>query len=317
MARGEPVPTTELSHGYSAAELGEILAVIRHLFTAQDTLLRVNQEYIRSAAQADAFRTEPPFKLQGSYRNMNKIAEKVVAAMTPAELEAVIDDHYQGESQTLTTAAEQNLLKLAELRGRLTPEQARRWAEIKTEYVRQRRMGGAADDPVTRVVGTLSGLGAELGAIRDAVGSAAPGAVLADELRALREAVAGAAPTADLADELRALREAILRSVMRTSAEAAAHDPERWLGPRLDALTDSLRAAASAHPPQAGGLAGAVAGGVIDAQQLLAQVRRIEQSLVPVVGAAVEQRAGDTLLANKMVQIIELLEQLDARLSAR
>jgi hypothetical protein len=56
---------------------------------------------------------------------------------------------------------------------------------------------------------------------------------------------------------------------------------------------------------------------VIDSQQLLAQVRRIEQSLVPVVGAAVEQRAGDTLLANKMVQIIELLEQLDARLSAR
>jgi hypothetical protein len=340
MARGEPVPTTELSYGYSGAELGEILAVIRHLFTAQDTLLRVNQEYIRSAAQADAFRTEPPFKLQGSYRNMNKIAEKVVAVMTPAELEAVIDDHYQGESQTLTTAAEQNLLKLAELRGRLTPEQARRWAEIKAEYVRQRRMGGAADDPVTRVVGTLSGLGAELGAIRDAVGSAAPGAALAgelrrlrevvgaaapgaavaDELRALREAVAGAAPTADLADELRALREAILRSVMRTSAEAAAHDPERWLGPRLDALADSLRAAAASAAqsgPTGGSVAGSVTGSAIDAQQLLAQVRRIEQSLVPVVGAAVEQRAGDTLLANKMVQIIELLEQLDARLSVR
>jgi len=83
--------------------------VIRHLFAAQATLLRVNQEYIRSAAQADAFRTEPPFKLQGSYRNMNKVAEKVVAAMTPAELEAVLDDHYQGEAQTLTTAAEQNL----------------------------------------------------------------------------------------------------------------------------------------------------------------------------------------------------------------
>ncbi len=353
MARGEPVPTTELSHGYSGAELGEILAVIRHLFTAQDTLLRVNQEYIRSAAQADAFRTEPPFKLQGSYRNMNKLAEKVVAAMTPAELEAVIDDHYRGESQTLTTAAEQNLLKLAELRGRLTPEQARRWADIKAEYVRQRRMGGAADDPVTRVVGTLSGLGAELGAIRDAVGSSASsaalagelrglreavaaaaaitgelrglreavaaastGAAVAGELRGLREAVAGAAPTADLADELRALREAILRSVMRTSAEAAAHDPERWLGPRLDALADSLRAAAASAVQSAHG-AGTMAGSVLDAQQLLAQVRRIEQSLVPVVGAAVEQRAGDTLLANKMVQIIELLEQLDARLSAR
>jgi hypothetical protein len=35
---------------------------------------------------------------------------------------------------------------------------------------------------------------------------------------------------------------------------------------------------------------------------------------VPVVGAAVESRAGDTLLANKMVQIIELLQALESRL---
>ena len=47
----------------------------------------MNQEYIRSASQDDAFRTEPPFKLQGSYRNMNKLAEKVVSAMNDAELE--------------------------------------------------------------------------------------------------------------------------------------------------------------------------------------------------------------------------------------
>jgi hypothetical protein len=156
---------------------------------------------------------------------MNKIAEKVVAAMTPAELEAVVDDHYQGESQTLTTAAEQNLLKLAELRGRLWPEQAQRWADIKAEHVRQRRMGGADDDPVTRLVGTLSGLGAELGAIRGALGTANP--------------------TAELTDELRALREAMLRAVMRTSADAAQRDPAAWLGPRLDAIAESLRAFAA------------------------------------------------------------------------
>ncbi len=33
----------------------------------------------------------------------------------------------------------------------------------------------------------------------------------------------------------------------------------------------------------------------------------------PVIGAAVEQRAGDQALALKMVQSIELLEQLDDR----
>ena len=46
----------------------------------RDVILKVNLEYIRSAAQADEYRTEPPFKLQGSYRNMNKMAEKIKSA---------------------------------------------------------------------------------------------------------------------------------------------------------------------------------------------------------------------------------------------
>ena len=56
------------------AELDQILAVLRHLLTARETVLAVNAAYIASAAQTDATRTEPPFQLQGSYRNMNKIA---------------------------------------------------------------------------------------------------------------------------------------------------------------------------------------------------------------------------------------------------
>jgi hypothetical protein len=38
---------------------------------------------------------------------------------------------------------------------------------------------------------------------------------------------------------------------------------------------------------------------------------------MPVVKHANEHRDVDTVFANKMVQIIELLEQLDARLSTR
>jgi hypothetical protein len=282
IARGEPVATTELSQGYSPVELAEIVALMRHFFAVQATLLRVNAEYIRSAAQADAFRTEPPFKLQGSYRNMNKVVEKLAAAMTTSEVEAVLDDHYRGEAQTLTTAAEQNLLKLSELRGRLGPDEALRWNQIKVEYVRQRRMGGGDDDPVTRLVGTLSGLGAELGAIREALGGAS---------------------THDLRGEIGQLRESLLRIAARSSADAAARDLEGWLRPQLDALAETLRGRVA--PPLS----------AEDKGQILAQVRRIEQTLVPVVSAAVEQRAGDTMLANKMVQIIELLEQLDSRLS--
>jgi hypothetical protein len=314
MARGEPVATTELSHGYSGVELEEILAVIRHLSAVQGTLLKVNAEYIRSAAQADAFRTEPPFKLQGSYRNMNKIAEKVVSAMTAVELEQLIDDHYRGEAQTLTTAAEQNLLKLAELRGRLSAAQAARWAEIKAEFVRRRRMGGGDADPVTRLVGTLSGLGAELDAIKQALStiSAARPVELTSEVRELRGAVLAAAGKAAeragdtsweswLGPRLDALA-AWLAEIQR----GRAAEIEGWLGPRLDALAAGLRAA-PAHGPRGSDL-------VVDSQALLAQFRRIEDALRPVVGAAAEQRAGDTLLANQMVQIIELLEQRGARL---
>ncbi|HTN91763.1 MAG TPA: AAA family ATPase, partial [Sorangium sp.] len=173
MAQGEAVAATELEHAYSAAEVAEIVAVFERLFQVQRVLLSVNLEYIRSASQDDAFRTEPPFKLQGSYRNMNKLAEKVVAAHTPAEVDRLIDDHYVSESQTLTTGAEQNLLKLGELRGRMTPEQQARWDEIKKGFVRIKRMGGKEDDPVVRVTGTLSMLGEQLEGIRGAIGKAA------------------------------------------------------------------------------------------------------------------------------------------------
>ncbi len=172
MARGEEVPLAELSHSYSSGEVTEIVEVFRRLLKVQDVLLRVNQEYIASASQEDRYRTEPPFKLQGSYRNMNKLAEKVVSAMNDAEVERLVDDHYTSESQTLTKGAEQNLLKLAELRGRMSPEQTARWMDIKDGFVRAVRMGGSTDDPVARITGTLSGLDVQLKGIRDALGLA-------------------------------------------------------------------------------------------------------------------------------------------------
>jgi hypothetical protein len=168
-AQGEEIPTTELVHGYSSLELAEIEKVLNHLFRVQRVLLMVNLQYIASASQDDRFRTEPPFKLQGSYRNMNRLAEKVVSAMNDEEVEQLITDHYVGESQTLTTGAEQNLLKLAEMRGRMSDAERKRWEDIKGEYLRHKRAGGSADDPVSRVTGSLAGLSEDLGAIRQAL----------------------------------------------------------------------------------------------------------------------------------------------------
>src|SRR6185369_16224933 len=169
MAQGEELPVSELSHDYGAAEVEEFVSLFKRLLQVQRTLLRVNQEYIASASQDDRYRTEPQFKLQGSYRNMNKLAEKLAAAMNEAELERLIDDHYASEAQTLTRGAEQNLLKLAEMRARQSHEQKARWSEIKEAFVRVQRMGGKDEDPVARVTGSLSLLDDQLKGIRDAI----------------------------------------------------------------------------------------------------------------------------------------------------
>ncbi|MEX6501205.1 DNA repair ATPase [Pseudomonas zhanjiangensis] len=157
-AEGKPFSSNELSHGYSGAEINEIVATLQRLMQVRDVVLKVNQQYIASAAQADHYRSEPPFKLQGSYRNMNKMAEKISAVMNDAELLQLIADHYQGESQLLTTGAEENLLKLAELRGNMTVEQGERWAQIKRDFLRNKAMGGSDTDVGARVVAQLNDL---------------------------------------------------------------------------------------------------------------------------------------------------------------
>ncbi|WP_412759458.1 DNA repair ATPase [Nocardiopsis rhodophaea] len=169
----ESVRADQLAHPYSPVELEQILSVLRKLLRARQVVLANNQAYIASAAQAEESRTEPPFRLQGSYRNMNRLAEKIVPVMNDAELEAVIDDHYLGEAQTLTSGAEANLLKLAELRGTMTPEQERRWAEVKAGFQRGRALGGAEDDPMTRAVGAVGLLADRVGAVEAAIEKAA------------------------------------------------------------------------------------------------------------------------------------------------
>jgi MoxR-like ATPase len=130
MAQGESVASSEFSHQYSGAEINEVVSVLKHLKAIQEVILRVNLQYIESAATAEDYREEPPFKLQGSYRNMNKMTEKVSAVMNHEELMRLIGDHYTGEAQTLTSGAEENLLKLAMLRGVMNDEQKARWEHI-------------------------------------------------------------------------------------------------------------------------------------------------------------------------------------------
>ncbi|MBO0359373.1 DNA repair ATPase [Hymenobacter sp. BT186] len=148
---------------HTPEELDEYVAVLQKLLRLRDVVARVNTAYIASAAQADAYRTEPPFKLQGSYRNMNKLAEKVRPVMNDQEITDLLAAHYESEAQTLTSATEANLLKLRELLGWLTPAEEARWQEIKATFRDNLRNSGAGQllqmlDKLESIAGGLSGI---------------------------------------------------------------------------------------------------------------------------------------------------------------
>ncbi len=169
LAQGADRETVDLSRDYSVDELHDYTEVIQKLFKVRDVVLKVNMEYIYSAAQADEYRKEPPFKLQGSYRNMNKIAEKVVAVMNEEELESTILANYENDCQTLTSGAEANMLKWKELNGVITEEEAMRLAEIRTLFVKNKLVKG--DDQMGKAVLALSELSEQLGRIREILSS--------------------------------------------------------------------------------------------------------------------------------------------------
>ncbi len=181
----------ELESNISPDQLADMLAVISKLNKVRDIILRVNRTYIRSAAQADAYRTEPPFKLQGSYRNMNRIAEKVVPVMNDAELQSLIMSNYEQDAQTLTRDGESNLLKFKELLGTLTHTEQERWESIKYAYVESVRMQGFdGEDSTAQVLGTLTGLRDGLESIRRTLAQAIAADQSNNRVVALQEGLA-------------------------------------------------------------------------------------------------------------------------------
>lgn len=146
---------------YTAEEINEFVQVIKKLLKVRDVVLKVNMEYIRSAAQADEYRNEPAFKLQGSYRNMNKIAEKILPVINDEELDALIIGTYENDAQTLTTGSEANMLKWKEIVGCLTEQEAARWEEIKSVFNKNKLV--KSDDKIGQAVLMLGEVSEKLG----------------------------------------------------------------------------------------------------------------------------------------------------------
>ena len=132
----------ELKGNYTKQELNDYLSVLEKVVIIRDRVMEVNAAYIKSAAMDDLNRTEPNFKLQGSYRDMNKLVAKIVPIMNNKELEILLLSHYENESQTLTSAAESNLLKYKELGNLLTADEQKRWEKIKITFVKNNKLKG-------------------------------------------------------------------------------------------------------------------------------------------------------------------------------
>ncbi|MET3731786.1 DNA repair ATPase [Moheibacter stercoris] len=136
----------DLEGNYLKQEVDDFIAVLKHILKIRSVVVKVNQNYILSASMQDSYRTEPPFKMQGSYRNMSKLVTQVVPMMNEKEIDELLLAHYESESQTLTADTESNLLKLKEIAGLLTESEQKRWEEIKEIFKKNNKHGGLAKD---------------------------------------------------------------------------------------------------------------------------------------------------------------------------
>lgn len=155
----ETADALELQGNYSSTEKDNILKTLGLAHEIRETVLKVNQQYIFSAGQAEVFRVEPAFKLQGSYRDMNKLIEKISPLMNAAELEQLVLSHYENESQTLTQGAEFNLLKLKEMLGKSNEEEEGRLADIRARFRKQQEAKGYGSNQVAPIVERLEQMG--------------------------------------------------------------------------------------------------------------------------------------------------------------
>ena len=135
----------ELKGNHSKQDIEAYLAILDKVIKVRNVVLKANNAYIASAAMEDSYRVEPLFRLQGSYRDMNKLVSKIVPMMNDAEIETILLSHYQNETQTLTSAAEANLLKYKEMTAILTEEEMLRWESIKATFVKNNKLKAFGD----------------------------------------------------------------------------------------------------------------------------------------------------------------------------
>ena len=161
-------PNVDLQGNFSSNEISDFRKVLENTLKVRDIVLKVNKQYIASAAMSDEYRNEPAFKLQGSYRNMNKVITQIQPILKEEEVTQAVLNHYQNESQTLTTGAEANMLKLKEVMNIISENETERWNEIKKTFVKNKTIKGLGEnDRMTQVIALLAQFSEGLDGIKD------------------------------------------------------------------------------------------------------------------------------------------------------
>ncbi len=159
-----------LEGNMSDMQIQDYYNVLKNIIQVRNVVLKANQQYIVSAAMEDSYRTEPSFKLQGSYRDMNKLVSAINPIMSKEEIDTLLMSHYTNESQTLTSATEANLLKIKELMGLMSDTEKKRWQDIKTQFLKNKVLKGlGSDDRMSQVVALLSEFNDNLHGIKEGI----------------------------------------------------------------------------------------------------------------------------------------------------
>lgn len=329
MANSESRDGVELEGNYSLEEINELVSTMQKLMRVRDVILTVNQEYIRSAAQSDDYRTEPAFKLQGSYRNMNRIAEKVVPIMNDDELTSLIVSNYENDAQTLTSGTEANLLKFRELTGLLNDEEAERWNGIKRTFRENVKLKGfSSDDKTGQVIATLGNLNDGLDAIRKAM-SAGVNQLTEQQAESLLQAQAAEAEPAPsslsdtaavsaLTDELAALKTGLaeinesLATGVAQLATAAASEEGRGATTEQASAVAAVPAASPGFDPNKLTIVNKIPSTVISV--LKQQFRLMNKWMQPIHEATQDQRAEMFELRGQLEECTDLYRKLIQRI---
>ena len=182
-------------------------------------------------------------------------------------MELVID-LYNNESQTLTTGAEDNMLKFKQLIGVMTEEEEERWELIKERFSRNLYLSGGSDqkDPVSRIESQLSLFNSGL----DSIGSTLSETLskprtttldlgtVGESIEGLRETVASHLSGQEgddqtqqaLGQSLATFQAALEQQQVQFSENAAStreynHQLAEYLGSSLQALQENISASQS------------------------------------------------------------------------